>query len=82
MEYTLYYFALSCDARGGTYFCTNRHLIDLPVTLDIPSAVGLNFALGQEPIKHLKHKFYATLFLSILIGLKIWVANQNVWKIA
>ena len=35
---------------------------------------------GIDPIKFLQSKFYATLFSSILIGWKMWVANQNAWK--
>ena len=35
---------------------------------------------GIDPIKNLQRKFYATLFLSILIGWKYLVSNQNAWK--
>ena len=36
---------------------------------------------GPDPIKILQRKVYASPFLSILIGWKMWEANQNAWKI-
>ena len=41
---------------------------------------NLNMSPGINPIKILQRKINATLFLSILIGWKMWVANQNAWK--
>ena len=35
---------------------------------------------GAGTKKILKHKFYATQFLSILFGWPIWESNQNAWK--
>ena len=50
---------------------------------DCPSDISKCFlweTAGIDPIKILKRKIYATLFLSILIGWKMAAANQNAWK--